>query len=67
MLLGHTDYVTAVAFSSDGRQIASASRTVIKVWDIDTGENKATLVDHELAKVSYASIEDVAFLPKRQL
>ena len=35
---GHSDYVTSVAFSPDGRQIVSASwDNTIKLWDTETG------------------------------
>ncbi|KAK5092347.1 hypothetical protein LTR70_003966 [Exophiala xenobiotica] len=62
-LVGHTDYVTAVAFSSDGQQMVSASPTVIKIWDVDTRVNKATLVDHKIPKYRDDYPNDVAFLP----
>ncbi|KAF3928239.1 hypothetical protein AA313_de0207618 [Arthrobotrys entomopaga] len=37
-LEGHTDYVTAIAFSPSGKLLASTSRdTTIKLWDITAG------------------------------
>jgi WD40 repeat protein len=36
-LSGHTNYVMAVAFSSDGRRLASASWHEVIVWDTKTG------------------------------
>ena len=46
-LKGHTGYVRSVAFSPDGRRIASGSfdRTA-KVWDAETGQEILSLKGH---------------------
>src|SRR5438477_9547556 len=46
-LKGHTGLVLSVAFSADGKRIASGSvdRTV-KVWDAHTGQEALTLKGH---------------------
>jgi len=57
-LRGHLDQIYGVAFSPDGRRIATASydRTA-KVWDPATGEELLTLTGH------LAAVTSVAFSP----
>jgi WD40 repeat protein len=47
VLVGHTDWVRAVAFSRDGKTLASASddRTV-RLWHVPTGAERAQLEGH---------------------
>src|SRR5579871_6518611 len=46
-LEGHRDGIFCVAFSHDGRSLASASRNhTIKVWDVSTGRERHTLKGH---------------------
>jgi WD40 repeat protein len=46
-LTGHTDFVSSVSFSGDGRLLASASadRTV-RIWDVATSKCVARLIGH---------------------
>jgi WD40 repeat protein len=44
-LTGHADSVWSVAFSPDGKTLASGSRDeTIRLWDVKTGKERATLV-----------------------
>jgi WD40 repeat protein len=49
-LKGHTDYVSAVAFSPDNRFLVSSGAgrdRTIRVWDVTTGETLRTLGGHQ--------------------
>src|SRR5690348_14307302 len=46
-LRGHTNRVVSVAYSPDGKTLASASYDgTLKLWDVTTGKERATLKGH---------------------
>jgi WD40 repeat protein len=61
-LRGHGDYVQSVAFSPDGRLLATASRDeTVKLWATETGEEVQTLHGHG------GFVQSVAFSPDGRL
>src|SRR5690348_1903702 len=57
-LQGHTDFIESVAFSPDGKTLASAGvDKTIRLWDVATGRGLAALEGHT------ASVASVAFSP----
>jgi WD40 repeat protein len=45
-LAPHDGYVLAVAFSPDGRILATTSSDTVRLWDLATGQVTATLLGH---------------------
>ena len=44
-LTGHSDYVCSVAYSPDGKHIASGSEdNTVKIWDAQSGEEVRVVV-----------------------
>src|SRR5947209_5060841 len=46
-LQGHTSFVSSVAYSPDGKTLASGSYDqTVRLWDVATGKEQATLQGH---------------------
>jgi WD40 repeat protein len=56
-LAGHFSTVHGVAFSPDGRRIASTDDNAVRLWDAMTGQVALTLTGHT------QSVQSVAFSP----
>lgn len=60
-LRGHTDYVLCVAYSPDGRILASGDKNgIVRIWNAQTGSLRYTLYGHT------NSVFSVAFSPDGQ-
>src|SRR5207244_4264824 len=60
---GHEGNVTCVAFSADGKRVASGSADKsVKIWNAATGKELQTLTGHSVALTSVAFAPDGALL-----
>ena len=60
LFTGHEDWVASVAFSPDGKTLASGGASedkTVRLWDVETGKQKHLLTGHE------ERINGVAFSP----
>jgi len=64
-LKGHTDSIESLAFSTDGKTLASGStEKSIKLWDVATGKNTNSL---EIADAESSALRSVALSPDGQI
>ena len=54
---GHSDSVNAIAWSPDGKWLASASNETVQVWEASSGEGRLTYHGH------YGAVFVVAWSP----
>jgi WD40 repeat protein len=63
ILKGHTEWVSALAFSSDGKTLASGSRDkTVRLWDVATGKELHTLRDLPDDKSFLPDVTSLQFL-----
>ncbi len=68
MLQGHSDYINSVAFSPDGKYLASGSKDkTIKLWNVQSQKQVITLQDDSLCVYSVAFSPDGKYLASGSL
>ena len=66
-LTGHTDKINSVAFSPDGKLLASGSNDrVVKIWDVQRKQNITTL-KHIPSGLGPSQVISVAFSPNGEM
>ena len=62
IILGHTQSVNSVSFSSDSRTLVSSSGDkTVRLWDVETGKPLKTLIGHT------SSVKYVSFSPNNHI
>lgn len=63
-LVGENSYVDSLAFSNDGKYLASGNRDkTVNIWDIETGKIIKTLIGHS-SYSNYQAIKSVGSVAK---
>jgi WD40 repeat protein len=68
ILEGHTNWIYAVAFSTDSQTLASGSHDeTIKLWDVKTGKSLKTLRDRPYESMNITSVTGLTEAEKAML
>ena len=61
VLRGHTGHIVHLAYSPDGRQLATAAQDSVRLWDTATGRQSVRASDGQDPTVAYSSTADASF------